>query len=207
MPLQKHLASFALLLAGGLSPLAARAQEASIKAGEIAFGASRGRLSIRFAIPFASIAAALAHNGLAISPDRLQLAVPVSATTSEPTLLLASAELRQDASLLLRMTCPNSGDCVPFFVTAAMSDRAEALAALAALHAHLAPPTVERASGISVGARIFLQLADEQMHIQIPAIAIDAGKPGSEIRVASLDRKHTYRGVVADAATVKAGLQ
>jgi hypothetical protein len=192
-----------LVLAGALPFHAARAQDMS----NSVRGAAVQRPAIRFAVPLFAIAAALAEDGLDVAPDQIHLAVPVSTTTSAPVLQLASAELRQDGSLLLRMTCRRSGDCLPFYASVPMPDRAEALGALAKLRGRDSAPISQQAAGVMVGAHITLQLSDGQMHIQMPAIAIDAGPPGSEIRVASLDRKHTYRAVVADRFTVKGGLQ
>ena len=67
--------------------------------------------------------------------------------------------------------------------------------------------TPQHPQGITVGAHITLELTDPQMHIHLPAIAIDTGAPGTDIRVASLDRKHTWRGTVLDANTVQGGVQ
>jgi len=61
-------------------------------------------------------------------------------------------------------------------------------------------------TGISVGSHVTLELSDRQMHIQLQGIAIDTGEPGHEIRVASLDRRHTYHGIVVDPTTVKGDL-
>ena len=56
------------------------------------------------------------------------------------------------------------------------------------------------------GALVLMQLMPQtyaQMRIQLPAVAVDTGAPGTEVRVTSADHRHTYRGVVVDADTVK----
>lgn len=205
---RNYIAGVALAFAGALPfHAAAQAQNAPSSLVSGTHGSLLPRPSIRFAVSISSLVSALSQSGLDIRADRLQMAVPVSATTSDPALQIAAAELRQDASLLLRITCRNAGECLPFYATVLMSDRLEAVAALTRLRPEASSPAAQRALGVTVGAHILLQLDDERMHIRIPAIAIDAGKPGSEIRVASLDRKHTYHGVVADPSTVKGGLQ
>ncbi len=171
--------------------------------------ASISGAAVRYEIPATVVAAALAAEGLAVSADRLRLPMPLNAATAAPALHIAGAELRHDGSLLLRVVCRNSADCMPFFAIVAMSDPAASIAALAGMHAtsSVAAAASPHVSGIAVGAHVTLQLADQRMHIQLPAIAIDTGAPGAEVRVASLDRKHTYRGVVVDAGTVKGDLQ
>lgn len=181
---------------------------------------SAARIPLRYQIPAVAIAAALAAEGLAIAPERLHLPVPLSSASPAPALHVAGAEMQQDGSLLLRVICRNAGECMPFFATVTTADRTAALVALAGMHAPGAAATAGNTAaaltpaapathprGITVGTHITLELTDAQMRIHLPAVAIDTGAPGSEVRVASLDRKHTYRGIVVDANTVQGGMQ
>ena len=191
---------------------------ASSGAQQLLPSAAAPHLALRYEVSASVVAAALTTEGLAIAPDRLHLAMPLSAANPAPQLHVAGAELEHDGSLLLRIICRRAGECMPFFATIAKSDGEAALAALpglrdataAATAGTAAAPTaavVAHPQGIAVGAHITLQLTDAQMHIQLPAVAIDTGAPGSEVRVASLDRKHTWRGIVLNANTVQGGVQ
>ncbi len=160
------------------------------------------------AIPAATVAAALAEAGLPVAESRLHLPGVLTARNPAPQLKIAAAEQRANGSLEVRFTCRDSVECMPFFVAVDAADDRTVLAGFAAhvLRDH-ATPTRVSVSGIAIGARVMLQLTDAQMRIQMPVVAIDTGAPGAEVRVASLDRKNTWRGVVVDATTVRGGVQ
>lgn len=167
-----------------------------------------GASPTRYVIPAAAVAAVLAEAGLPVTATRLHLPGAVSARTEWPALKATAAEQRGNGALAVRMACRNSSECMPFFVTV---DAAEDRDVLAAFAARSFAPAREgapaNAAGVGIGARVKLELADAQMRIELPVIAIDTGAPGAEVRVASLDRKHTWRGVVVDATTVRGGVQ
>ena len=159
-------------------------------------------------ITAALVAATLAEAGLPIAEARLHLPGSLIAHTGAPMLKVTAAEQHANGSLAVRFTCRNSVECMPFFVTVDASDDRSALAAFAAqIPQTQASPSPTASAGIAVGARVTLQLSDTLMRIQLPAIAIDTGAPGAEVRVASLDRKQTWRGIVVDATTVRGGVQ
>lgn len=162
----------------------------------------------RYAILPSAVAATLAEAGLPVAETRFHLPGSLSSRTDTPQLKVTVADRRANGSLEVRFSCRSSAECVPFFVTVDAADDPSAMTAFAArtLRDNSAPPRIS-ASGIAVGARVMLQLTDAQMRIQLPAVAIDTGAPGAEVRVASLDRKQTWRGVVVDATTVRGGVQ
>ena len=164
--------------------------------------APSARPPIRYPVSPVAVAAALTAAGLPTSAAQLRMSIPLYATTPSPELHIRSAEPRPDASLRLRVVCSNPVECMPFF---ASIEGAANAASLAVFAAQPAPP--RPAAGVAVGAHVTLELADRQMRIHLPAVAIDTGAPGAEVRVASLDRKHTWRGVVVDAGTVKGGVE
>lgn len=173
---------------------------------------------IHYAIPPALVASALTARLPSLTPDRIQLSSIVSSTVADPALHLLAADLRPDGNLSLRLACRTSAECLPFFATLSAIDRADALTLLSSLRgpaptaAAISPATPPPASPdthaarVSVGTHVRLQLSDLQMHIQIEGIAIDSAEAGHEVRIASLDRRHTYRGIVVDATTVKGDL-
>ncbi len=166
----------------------------------------------RPAIPPSAVAATLAQAGLSVPEARLHLPGSLSSETDTPELKITAAEQRANGSLSVRFACRSAVECMPFFVTVDPADDRPALAAFAErmLAQHQAAGTSSARSdraAVAIGAHVTLQLTDAQMRIQLPAVAIDTGAPGAEVRVASLDRKHTWRGVVIDATTVRGGVQ
>lgn len=178
-----------------LLPVAAAAQASSAIGG-------------RQVIPPSAVAATLAQAGLSVPEARLHLPGSLSSQSDTPELKVTAAEQRSNGSLSVRFACRTAVECMPFFVTVDPADDRGALAAFAerAQHQPSGAPRSDRAS-VAIGAHVTLQLTDAQMRIQMPAVAIDTGVPGAEVRVASLDRKHTWRGVVVDATTVRGGVQ
>ena len=164
------------------------------------------RLPLRYPVPPSAVAAALTSGGLPISAAQLHMPVPLYATTPSPELHIRSAEPRPDGTLRLRVVCGSPVECMPFFASVEGAADAASLARLAVQLAQPAP-AAHAAGGVAPGAHVTLELADQQMRIHLPVIAIDTGAPGAEVRVASLDRKHTWRGVVVDAGTVKSGVE
>ena len=166
-----------------------------------------GAVGARYAITATAVSAALAEAGLPVTEARLHLPGAVTAHADGASLKITAAEQRANGSLDVRFACRKPVACMPFFVAIDAWGDPAAMAAFAAHKwaAHEAAPAAE--AGIATGARVTLQLTDTQMRIQLPAVAIDTGVPGAEVRVASLDRKHTWRGVVVDAATVRGGVQ
>ncbi len=168
--------------------------------------------AVRYAVPISRVASALAEKSVDLPPDRIHLPPAITSSVPQPTLRLVAAELRQDDALSLRLACRTSSECLPFFAIVSMPDHAEALIALNALRgsfntgADTGAARTQHRTGISVGNHVTLELSDRQMHIQLQGIAIDTGEPGHEIRVASLDRRHTYHGIVVDPNTVKGDL-
>ena len=167
--------------------------------------------AIRYPVSPSRVSAVLADHHLAIADDRIRLAPAVTSSVAEPVLRIASAERNAEGEISLRLACRSSSECLPFFAIVSMPDREAALASLRQLGG-AAPVTAAASSpaqsspGVSVGGHVVLLLSDRQMRIQIEAVAIDTGSSGHEIRVASLDRKHTYRGIVTGPASVQGDL-
>ena len=195
------------LFAAAIPVLAAAVAQASPRPSD---PAAAGGSAIRYTVPLSTVAAALTADGLAVTPGQIALSVPLTATTPSPHFHIAAVDPRPDGALHLRIVCRSSVECLPFFATVTPADGTDLLAALATRQTDSrAAATLLRQhpAGVSTGARITLELTDTQMRIHLPAIAIDTGIPGAEVRVASLDRKQTWRGVVVDSSTVKGGLQ
>lgn len=174
----------------------------------------------RYPLSAAAVARALEGTGLAVQATQVTLPGVLTAAVARPTLRVSGATARGAGELTVRLRCAAAAECLPFFAEVKMADRMEAAAAAqrlqggsesgaeaGAMQHAAAEAHVERAGAVAVGARVRLELADAQMRIVLPGIAVDAGTPGAEVRVVSLDRKKTYRGLVVDATTVKGGVE
>lgn len=177
----------------------------------------------RYALGAGAVVEALTTVGMTVRVEQVQLPGTLSATVQSPALRVTGAEARGDGRFVVRLRCGVVSECLPFFAEVRMSDPTEAETAVGRLRAAAGAVAGARVSatgnagevaevssgprGVSVGTRVRLELADAQMRIALPGIAVDTGAPGSEVRVTSLDRRHTYRGVVVDAGTVKGGVE
>ena len=162
--------------------------------------------SSRYPLLPAAIADALKAAGVLAAPSDVTLPSALTASVPSPQLTLGSPERSGPTQIRVRVTCAQSGQCLPFMVVADLHNPAAALAA----QRQLAPHTEAKASGqgtagemLRAGQHATLLLEDERMRISLPVISIDTGAPGAQVRVASLDRKQTFRAVVSAAATVR----
>ena len=164
---------------------------------------------VRYPLTGNSIANALTVAGASVIAADIALPSAMTATAPSPQLALQSAGLSGPTQLRVRVTCSVAGQCLPFMVIADLHDNATALAALHLLaprNTAGAPGAQTAADLLRAGQHATLLLEDDRMRISLPVISLDSGAPGTQIRVASLDRKQTYRGVVSDATTVRGAL-
>lgn len=164
--------------------------------------------ALAFTVPVSAVSSTLAAKGVALSSDHIRLTTTVPSTVPDPTLRLLALELQPGGFLAARLACQNPAECRPFFAMLLPPDHAQTLSILQSFRnsASAAQPSASTHTGVTVGSLVTLRLADRQMRIQLQGVAIDSAPPGHEIRVASLDRLHTYRGVVVDPSTVEGDL-
>jgi flagella basal body P-ring formation protein FlgA len=164
----------------------------------------------RFPLTAATVAAALQKAGLPVAAAQIDLPGSLSATAEHPELRITNAELLADGRLRVRLACRPQGQCLAFLATVHLSGAESGLAGVAALNATVqdaAPVHAERGPGLQAGRQTTLLMRDGKMLIELPVIAIDSGVTGEEVRVSSLDRKQTFRGVVTREQTVEADLR
>lgn len=154
------------------------------------------------------VATALSRQGLAVSADQLEMPVQLTAA-GVPDLQVTKAELIAPQKLRVRLTCAAAAPCQPFLALVRLHSIAAGLHELSQLQATPSTQTAGRtvySDRLLAGQHVTLLMEDAHMRIRLPVIAIDSGAHGAEVRVASLDRKQNYRGVVEDAGTVRGAL-
>ena len=154
------------------------------------------------------VVSALQRMGLSVSASQLELPLQLRSRTEAPYLRATSAEVIPDGRLRLRMTCQEVADCLPFLVLVRVP-ASTALQTVSSFHSDLpAAVSLLTYAGplIRAGEHTLLIMEDQRMRIVFPAVSIDSGAMGAEIRVSSLDRKQVFKGVVIDSSTVRASL-
>ena len=173
----------------------------------------------RYPLNTDAIARALHNDGLDVHPADMRMPMTLSAAVSDPALELVGADRLPDGNLRLRLRCRHTGDCLPFSLTLAHNTPAPVLLASALgasataiagstgttlAQPHVAPlSTPETALSVRPGTRLTMLMEDGHMHIHLPVVSLDSAPRDGEIRVATLDRKHTYRATVVNEATVR----
>ena len=206
-----------VLLLAGLAWAVALAEDLPVAAAALPNG--------RYALAVPAVARVLEGAGVAVRAEQVTLPGALTAAVAAPTLRVSGAEARGEGELTVRLRCEAAAECLPFFAEVKMATRPEAVAAAERLRAGMQPGVraatvgastvhsaaiagrAEAVQRLMVGAPVRLELTDARMRIVLRGVAMDAGVPGAEVRVASLDRRQTYRGVVVDARTVKGGVE
>ena len=171
---------------------------------------SRARAeTARFPITARQISQMLLPTAVSLDPADVELPLPLSTAVSSPHLAIRGADLVGETHLRLRIYCTVPGECLPFFVILNFHDKQHAASAQDVFNSSFSPVLPINPAGTPVvhaGERAVLLLEDHHMQITLPVITIDTGKLGTEVRVASLDRKQTYRGFVVEAGVVRGAL-
>ena len=178
--------------------------------------------SARYPISTARIAEALIRYGLNVAAEDIRLPLPISAASSSPELELILARTAARNLVQLELRCRDSGKCLPFFVLIDVPDgAASALVADVRKDEQFqagagpgSPMSQGRAKNVQTspdrmraGSHITLLLEDDQMQIQLPAVALDSGAPGLEVRVGTVDHRKTFRAMVVSPTVARGGLE
>jgi hypothetical protein len=171
----------------------------------------------RYPMTQALVTQALKARGVNVDPSAVHLPMDLTATNPLPQLEITAAETLTEGHLRLQLRCGRRGECLPFN---AMLDLrgADVLAAVAGIGNaadgadHLRseetssrpPSAVATAlSRLRTGSQVTLVLEDDHMLIHLPAVALDSGAPGAEIRVRTSALGKMFRATVIDGTTVR----
>ncbi len=163
----------------------------------------------RYAITATDVAIALRVAGVAVDPTQIRLQVAMTSLGNAPELEIEETRVATPGVLQLRLACKALHQCLPFFASVDLGSHTDALATQLTLRSHPAanePMAKMTRPTLHAGQQATLLLESDHMRITLPVISIDSGGIGSEVRVASLDRKQTYHGTVTDPTVVRGAL-
>lgn len=142
----------------------------------------------------AYVAAVVAHS-VGVEAAQVTMLSSVMATKGEPELEVGTAERMDARRSRVRLRCKDAAACLPFYAVV-----------------QGAPVVAERSVAkpaeplMKSGGRATLVFDDGRMRIVVPVIALEPGALGKQIRVASVDHKHTWKAEVTGADTLKGAL-
>lgn len=173
----------------------------------------------RYPIAEAAIVESLNRIGVNVDPSRIHLPMKLTSKSPSPDLEVTSVESAGNNNLQLGFRCAKRGECLPFNAIVADVNSADlsvisrkwseaALADSASGRATYGMPAgmknrapeQDKSSGaiLKAGTRVRLVIWSGHMEIQIPALAMESGPVGKEVRLCSLDRKKSFRATVID---------
>lgn len=183
-----------------------------------------GRLtaeSPRYPISTERVVQALAAYGLNVTPKEIRVPAALTAAIPSPQLELVSMRSASPELVQIELRCHTSGKCLPFFALievppgtgpsfiadAEKRKAPEARAGSAWTVARAEADRMEAPDQIRAGSQITLLLEDAQMRIRIPAVALDSGAPGRDVRVCTPDHRNTFHARVVSSSFARGGLE
>ncbi len=169
-----------------------------------------------FVVPASVVARAItttfADRGLRV--DAEQVALPVSVFATEPSPVLEVGAVQplggldaahpEQASARVRLRCKATTTCLPFYAVVTWQDSQDVLASSPAAATKVASIADSPApNAVKSGSHATLLMEADHARIQMDVISLGSAALGSQVRVASMDRKHTYTGEVIGTNLVK----
>jgi hypothetical protein len=156
------------------------------------------------------VAVAISAGGMLVSPEQITLLSNVVATTEAPALTVKSVERWDEQRERVRLACTRTTECLPFVVLVTLRQDSPGQPAL---WRSQPPPTQQPAANpsaktydVRAGSAAVLLLEGNHVHIELSVICLENGASGQTIRVATKDRKQTYKARVVDKSIVRASL-
>jgi hypothetical protein len=164
--------------------------------------------SDRVSITPQQVAQAINGTGMNVSADQVVLLTDVLATNRAPGLKVVSMQRWGDRQIKFRLDCVKADECLPFFVAVRWS-QAQPMPSVFAGTSSTAMNPAESGSNsfvVHTGSSAVLLLEGDHIHIQLPVVCLENGAIGQTIRVASPDRRQTYRVQVGNDAVLRGKL-
>ena len=153
------------------------------------------------------VASAMRAAGVDTNADRIQMLASVT-TAPGATLRVAKKVEESPNTMLAELACRVRRQCLPFYVLIHVDPVASAVAKPAGSRQipASAVSSFEEHPLVARGQPVTLIIENATSRIVLPAICLQAGVHGQAIRVASPDRKRTYRAEVINEKTVRSTL-
>ena len=156
------------------------------------------------------VSAALTRAGLQVTAAQVILPGFVVAATSAPVLSIQSIQTMEDHSIVARLGCEDVAKCLPFYVKLRLGGEGTPAADTGLIRQPLPTSAGVGSSSkqisIRPGSQATLLLEGEHLHIRIPVVCIESGRPGEKVRVRGTENRQIYTAEVVDAATLKGRL-
>ena len=156
---------------------------------------SQGTAQASYAVQVSAITKAVLAAHPELADDPMDLPGRIFAHEAEPSLTAGPIEswfggdARESRNGLarVRVQCRLSGVCLPFYATVHLPQANVSSAAAAPSQPRKAAVSSEPAGEVPlhVGSRALLLIDNGMLHLRIPVLCLQAGKPGSTIRVRS----------------------
>lgn len=159
-----------------------------------------------------AVTAALAARGLSVAPSQVEFLASVRSIRPNPALEIEHLQAAGQRSLLVRVRCRETADCLPFFVVVHLSDRQDVEAMLERMPATARlQPAASRPSRpnwmLRQGETAMFVLENKDLRASAPVICLQNGRQGDSIRVSSLDHKRIMIGEIVGPGLLRAYLQ
>jgi hypothetical protein len=161
----------------------------------------------REAITPVEIAAAVNRFGIQIVPEQIVLLSNVVANKAHPQLRVESLQRWDKQRMMVRLSCANPGDCLPFFVGLRLTQDPgqQGVAQLNATPTGIPEPSTQIPK-VRAGKLATLMLEGDHVHIRLTVICLETGTTGQTIRATDKDRRVVYTAQVADEGLLKGHL-
>ncbi|HEX4036800.1 MAG TPA: hypothetical protein VHX37_01965 [Acidobacteriaceae bacterium] len=163
----------------------------------------------RAAITPAEIAAAVNRFGIPIAPEQVFLLSNVQAVVTHPQLRVESVQRWNGQRVIVRLSCANAGECVPFFAELRLNPEGQTQIAAQAnpeLPASDLGHPVPRGPLVHAGMPATLYLDGDHVHIRLTVICLQNGTAGQTVRATDKERRIVYTALVADSGLLKGHL-
>jgi hypothetical protein len=150
------------------------------------------------------VLAALNAANLPLEKSQVQMLSEVSSKNPAAALQVADLQRWNESDALIELRCPQSGQCLPFYVRLHWSStEARELALAGVKHDRKLNAGLKRELLVRAGQKATLVTKAGKFRAATPVICMDAGSAGQTVRVASLDRKRIARAEVIENGVLK----
>lgn len=191
----------------------------------LAISSSAQAPSTRFAIAASQVTRAMVSASLPVEGVEVKLPASFTSSTSNAVLEVESLTSIGHHAARLRLVCKDHSECIPFFAEVKFPDAVDVTQLRDVKSARVvAGQSSETASQTGVpdsspkpspakdvailraGAPATLVFDADRIHIRIEVVSLQAGRPGSRVRVSSPDHKQTYVAEVVTPTLLKGEL-